>query len=47
MSEEIRKIIQTDPASAQAALEVYMGADKGYFMGGYIAGYVLTQEERL
>jgi hypothetical protein len=38
MSEEIRKIIQIDPATAQAALEVYMGGDKGYYMGGYIAG---------
>jgi hypothetical protein len=38
MSEEIRKIIQIDPAAAQAALQAYMGADKGYFMGGYIAG---------
>jgi hypothetical protein len=38
MSEEIRKIIQIDPAAAQAALEVYMSTDKGYFMGGYIAG---------
>jgi hypothetical protein len=40
MSEEIRKIIQNDPATAQAALEAYMGADKGYYMGGHIAGWV-------
>ena len=43
MSDAIRQIIQVDPAAAQAALEVYMGSDKGYFMGGYIAGYVHPQ----
>lgn len=40
MSEEIRRIIQINPEAAQAALEAYMSPDKGYFMGGYIAGSV-------
>jgi len=38
MSEELRQIAMLDPAAVQVAMEAYMGPDKGYYMGGYIAG---------
>lgn len=38
MSEELRKLAHLDPATAQLALEAYMGADRGWFLGGYVAG---------
>jgi hypothetical protein len=38
MSEQLRQIVKLDPAAVQAAMEAYMAPDKGYYMGGYIAG---------
>jgi hypothetical protein len=41
MSADLRTIAMMDPADVMVALQAYYGADKGYYFGGYIAGYVL------
>jgi hypothetical protein len=41
MSADLRAIATMDPADVMVALQAYYGADKGYYFGGYIAGYVL------
>ena len=38
--EFLKIIANIDPASRQIILKAYMGADKGFFMAGYMVGLV-------
>jgi len=43
MSADLRAIAMMDPADVMVAVEAYYGSNKGYYFGGYIAGYVLCR----